>query len=169
MVYIYLPAAYYHLNLDVTKENLLAAGFSAVPAVLLVWIQWFVWFYNLQADSLLAELESTRDLSNTIVHIDMDAFYAAVEMRDRPELRDKPMAVGGNSMLVRQQSGYRFHSILIMLMFYLIESLWPSCIHVFVVLHLEVNVALTCGHYENKNGWETFLLITVLHLIHYLH
>ncbi len=27
MVYIYLPAAYYHLNLDVTKENLLAAGF----------------------------------------------------------------------------------------------------------------------------------------------
>ncbi len=25
-----------HLNLDVTKENLLAAGFSAVPAVFLV-------------------------------------------------------------------------------------------------------------------------------------
>ncbi len=36
MVDIYLPAAYYHLNLDVTKENLLAAGFSAVPAVFLV-------------------------------------------------------------------------------------------------------------------------------------
>ena len=36
MVYIYLPAAYYHLNLDVTKENLLAAGFSAVSAVFLV-------------------------------------------------------------------------------------------------------------------------------------
>ena len=35
MVYIYLPVAYYHLNLDVTKENLLAAGFSAVPAVFL--------------------------------------------------------------------------------------------------------------------------------------
>ncbi len=33
MVYIYLPAAYYHLTLDVTKENLLAEGFSAVPAV----------------------------------------------------------------------------------------------------------------------------------------
>ncbi len=37
MVHIYLPAAYYHLNLDVTKENLLAAGFSAVPAVFLVY------------------------------------------------------------------------------------------------------------------------------------
>ncbi len=36
MVYIYLPAAYYHLHLDVTKGNLLAAGFSAVPAVFLV-------------------------------------------------------------------------------------------------------------------------------------
>ncbi len=36
MVYIYLPAAYYHLNLNVTKESLLAAGFSAVPAVFLV-------------------------------------------------------------------------------------------------------------------------------------
>ncbi len=36
MVYIYLPVAYYHLNLDVIKENLLAAGFSAVPEVFLV-------------------------------------------------------------------------------------------------------------------------------------
>ncbi len=36
MVYIYLPVAYYHLNLDVTKANLLAAGFSAVPAVFLL-------------------------------------------------------------------------------------------------------------------------------------
>ncbi len=36
MVYIYLPAAYDHLNLDATKDNLLAAGFSAVPAVFLV-------------------------------------------------------------------------------------------------------------------------------------
>ena len=36
MVYIYLPAAYCHLHLDVTKANLLAAGCSAVPAVFLV-------------------------------------------------------------------------------------------------------------------------------------
>jgi DNA polymerase IV len=31
----------------------------------------------------------------TIAHIDCDAFYAAVEKRDRPELRDVPVIIGG--------------------------------------------------------------------------
>lgn len=45
-------------------------------------------------------LEKERDLSRYAVHVDMDAFYAAVEMRDDPSLRNIPMAVGSNSMLV---------------------------------------------------------------------
>ncbi len=31
-----------------------------------------------------------------IIHVDMDCFYAAVEMRDNPSLRDIPLAIGGS-------------------------------------------------------------------------
>jgi DNA polymerase IV len=33
----------------------------------------------------------------TIAHIDCDAFYAAIEKRDNPELRDKPVIIGGGT------------------------------------------------------------------------
>jgi DNA polymerase IV len=46
-----------------------------------------------ESDTATGEASPVRK----IIHIDMDAFYASVEQRDHPELRGKPVAVGGSA------------------------------------------------------------------------
>lgn len=42
------------------------------------------------------QTEDPKPLRRKIIHIDMDAFYAAVEQRDFPQYRGKPIVVGGS-------------------------------------------------------------------------
>ena len=44
------------------------------------------------SDNLLPK----NDIHRRIIHVDMDAFYASVEIRDNPALKNKAVLIGGD-------------------------------------------------------------------------
>uniref|UniRef100_A0A665VJF0 DNA polymerase kappa n=1 Tax=Echeneis naucrates TaxID=173247 RepID=A0A665VJF0_ECHNA len=81
-----------------------------------------------QVEKMASMLEQSRDLSRLIVHVDMDAFYAAVEMRDCPELKDKPMAVGSMSMLSTSNYDARKYGVRAAMPGFIAKKLCPDLV-----------------------------------------
>lgn len=54
---------------------------------------------RLEVEQMKQRVEGKRDLTRLCCVLDMDMFYAAVEIRDAPQLRDLPVAVGNTSMI----------------------------------------------------------------------
>lgn len=46
------------------------------------------------------KIKDEREYTRTWIHVDMDAFYAAVEIRDNPSLRDVPLAIEEKNMIM---------------------------------------------------------------------
>ncbi|KII92789.1 hypothetical protein PLICRDRAFT_51133 [Plicaturopsis crispa FD-325 SS-3] len=59
-------------------------------------------------DQLLVDLEAQRDLSQSIVHVDMDAFFANVELQHNPSLAGKPFGVGHGVLTTASYEARKF-------------------------------------------------------------
>ncbi|ORY32874.1 hypothetical protein BCR39DRAFT_522235 [Naematelia encephala] len=64
--------------------------------------------FEVDADKILVEVEATRDLTQTIVHVDMDAFYASVEVKRDPSLKGQAFGVGQGVLTTASYEARKF-------------------------------------------------------------
>ena len=120
-----------------------------------------------RADDYLSELELSRDLSQTIVHIDCDAFYAAVEELDRPELKNVPFSVGKGVLTTCNYEARKYGCRSAMAGF-VAKKLCPHLIQIplnfdkYVAKATEVRaiIAIYDANYESASIDEAYLNIT---------
>ncbi|XP_031490870.1 DNA polymerase kappa isoform X2 [Nymphaea colorata] len=86
--------------------------------------------FQMLADTRVLELEAMRDLSKLWLHVDMDAFYAAVETLENPSLRDKPLAVGSMSMICTANYEARRYGVRAAMPGFIARKLCPSLVFV---------------------------------------
>ncbi|OQS07878.1 DNA polymerase kappa [Thraustotheca clavata] len=81
-------------------------------------------------DNLVSEYEAKRRFDRIYVVVDMDMFFAAVEMRDRPELAKVPMAVGGMGMISTANYEARKHGVRAAMPGFIGKKLCPDLVFV---------------------------------------
>nr|XP_009399105.1 PREDICTED: DNA polymerase kappa isoform X2 [Musa acuminata subsp. malaccensis] len=86
--------------------------------------------FQMIADNRILELEASRDLSKIWLHIDMDAFYAAVETLENPSLKGKPLAVGSMSMICTASYEARKYGVRAAMPGFIARKLCPDLIFV---------------------------------------
>ncbi|KAF8821111.1 putative Dna polymerase kappa [Cardiosporidium cionae] len=85
---------------------------------------------ELKTSHCLKEIEKSRIVGKTFVHIDMDMFFCAVEIRDNPSLADQPVAVGGPSMICTTNYIARRHGVRAAMPGFIGKRLCPDLIFV---------------------------------------
>ncbi|KAJ1423749.1 hypothetical protein B484DRAFT_398532 [Ochromonadaceae sp. CCMP2298] len=81
-----------------------------------------------QVMSQSLELESRRSFDRVCCVLDMDMFFAAVEIRDQPHLRDVPVAVGGLGMIATSNYVARRYGVRAAMPGFIAKKLCPSLV-----------------------------------------
>lgn len=82
------------------------------------------------AQTKLMECEKRRSFEKICCVLDMDMFYAAVEIRDRPELKDLPVAVGGSAMISTSNYVARKYGVRAAMPGFIAKKLCPNLVFV---------------------------------------